>query len=157
MIFENHNVNDGFYDLKRNEDGYYLEGKLILTDIGLSFLVSKIEFEDYDFNQTVIKNYKYQIFSGNEVIYIYINQDLSFSSSNIIYGKNGITSLLTSPITINEFSKSFKIDYKIREMNDIDKLVSSDLCLKFVFIDINDNEIPKDIKIDVIKQHKVGK
>lgn len=134
-----HEVNaDNIYLLQTAENEQYIDGKVFFTNGKANILIRKISFNNYELNHTIIKNYTYSLYYENKLIYS--------------FGNNDTILFLSTPISIKKFFQTFTIDYKTYKFtsNDINEI--GKLYLKFKFIDINDNVIPKDIPMEIIKQ-----
>ena len=126
------------YDLSSAEvDEYYVEGKAYLNKNKISILINKIIFYDKKINNKVIQNYEY---------YVYVDDDMIFG-----YGYTEGMNLFQESITIKNFFDNFNIniDQNTRIKKDI--ILKKQLCIEFKFIDINNNEIIKELKILIKK------
>ena len=120
------------YDLKSYTSEYYVKGNIIFKGNNVNFHISKIEFQDYEFNTTNIVDYRYRLMSNGKIIF------------GLGYGTE--TENFSDITTINELMNSFTIDYI--DKNNIDKkeLIDNKLIIEFIFIDENNNKITKNIE-----------
>ena len=137
FLLLNNNDSDRVYFLQSIDDDYYVDGKIVMTKNDSKILIDRVVLEDYDFNNTLIKNYEYYILSGDEIIYG--------------FGNSQSASFLDSSILVKEFLETFKINYKIKEEITVNNFINNKLTLRFIFINENNSNIIKDIPIDIIK------
>ena len=135
IIRQNNKVYE--YDLKSaNTDDYQVEGKLTIKDNMLTIQINKINFINYDFKQTTIKNYEYKILSNEKVLFG--------------VGYSDVSEIISQEMEISKFQKTFKAEYHDKLPFSKDIITNNNLILEFRFIDINDNQINKKIEIILI-------
>ena len=122
------------YELEaKDSESYYLEGEMIVKNDNVSLSINKIGFADKTFSKTMIKNYQYELRSGNTFL--------------VGYGYLEGTKMLPSPIQINEWSENFKMFYSDKNSTSIKNIINNNMKLKFAFIDIENKEILQEINI----------
>ena len=142
ILFINNKDKNEVYLLKSvNQDEYQIEGNITINNNNLTIFINKVEFEDYSFNQMIIKNCEYYLLSGNKTIYR--------------YNYNQLTDTIDPPITIINFFKTFKLNYRIEKINDINEILNNDIYLKLIFVDKYNNQLTRNIKIQTT--YKNGK
>jgi len=137
IIFINHNKTY-VYKLETTNKDYYIEGNTIFKGNNINIIIDKISFENSEFQKTVIKNYQYELYSGNVLI--------------VGYGYTPNSISIDSNMAINEFSNIFKINYNDKSLIDKSEVIRNGFELKITFLDEDDKEITKTIKIKLKKQ-----
>ena len=133
FIYNKANNKTYVYNLLSTSDDYYIDGKAIFKGDELSLIVNVIECRNKEINSTMIKNYEYSVHSNNVTIF----------RRGYIY----LTNQLDNELTIKEFFKEFKINHN-NKLNVIrQKIIDNDMIITFKFLDMNNQEIIKDIKI----------
>ena len=140
LIIINNNKTEVYKLEPVNASDYYIEGEAIFKGKNMSLNISKLVFHDIDFNNTIIKNYQYELYSNNTMI--------------VGYGYMPIESSLTASTSINEWSSTFKINYDGIPLIKKDIIVKSGINLKIAFINDNNIETTKDIRILLLKEIK---
>ena len=131
------------YDLKSADPyDYQVEGKLLIKGNKLSVQIDKVKIVDYQFLHTNINNYQYNVLSNNKTLFG--------------FGYNLTNENLHGPMSIYEFLDNFKIDYNDKFVTSKEWLVANNITLRLNFIDINDNQINKEIEI-ILVPHKEDK
>lgn len=120
------------YNLLTASDEYYVEGKIIFRGNNISIIVNKIEFMDKEFNSTIIKNYEYDISSGNNYLFN--------------YGYLYLINQIEKEQTIKEFSNNLTINYNSQSRFIRNKIVKNNIVINIKFLDQNNNEIIKKIE-----------
>ena len=136
VIYINNKADGDVYILQTMDQKYYVDGKLTITDNELLIFINRITFENYSFNQTIVKNYEYMLLSSNKII--------------CKRGNIKLDNLLFSPLIVRDFLKTFTVDYKSEKPDNIDEILNNNLILKFIFVDENNNRIEKEIKIKIV-------
>lgn len=118
------------------KEKYFVEGNVILKNKQLSVSLNKIDFLDKKTQQIKIKNYEYQLKSGDELLlgygYVYSIDELS------------------NPITILEFTKEFRVNYSETSKINKHKLENDGLILELTFLLIDDNVMEQTIEMKII-------
>ena len=128
-----HNNKTYAYNISNTTDEYYIEGKIIFRGDDISIMINKIDFKDKDFASTVIKNYEYKVDSDEENIFR--------------KGYIPLTNLIDKPTSIKNFTKNFNINYNGKTNLKRTNIVNKDISINFIFLDENNNEIRKEIKL----------
>ena len=140
IIFKNKNNQVNVYKLAAVNEEYYIEGKMLTDKNKAIIYIDKIKFIDKNFNNTIIKNYEYEINSGGDTI--------------ISYGYIPVMQMLPSEMTISEFSNSFKTEQIIPNEININKIIKNGITLKLTFLDKEENLFDKSIAMTLSKQEK---
>ena len=139
IIFINNKDKNEVYLLRSLEPiKYQVEGNITINNNDITVSINKVEFQNYNFNQTIIKNCEYYLLSNNEIIYR--------------YNYNQLTDSLNSKISVADFFKTFKMSYKLEKHNDIDEIIDNNLVLKIDLTDNNDNRLVQNIEIKSYKK-----
>ena len=134
FIIYNHNKTYAYNLLTASEE-YYVEGKAIFHGDKISILVNKIEFMDKEFNSTIIKNYEYNISSGNNYLFN--------------YGYLYLINQIEKEQTIKEFSNNFTINYNSQSKFIRNKIIKENIVINIKFLDKNNKEIVKKIELSL--------
>ena len=111
---------------------------MIIQNENISIKINRIGFEDKEFIKTIIKNYQYEISCNNTLI--------------VGYGYIAVHQALPSPTTIEKLYDKFKINYTGNTIIKRTTMIKEGLILKITFVDKNNNEIVKNIKIKLSSQ-----
>jgi len=125
------------YKLVSDGDEYQVEGKIMFKNDNMGIYISNLNFNNKEFNNTIIKNYDYKIYSNDNIL--------------ISYGHTENIAMLASKITVFDFLKSFAINYEGQLNISKDYIIKNGIILKFSFLDENDELITKDIQINLKK------
>lgn len=136
LIIINNNKTE-VYKLETTDEEYYIEGEVIFKGNDMSLNISKLVFHNIDFNNTIIKNYQYELYS----------EDILLVGEGYILAVN----LLTSPISVKKFVNNFKLTYTNDDLINEGSIIKNGLNLKFTIIDETNKEIEKNIKISLLK------
>lgn len=117
-----------------NKTEYYVDGTVIFTNNDISISINQIGFLDKNLKKLKVKDYKYELYSNNILLYQY-----NYLNRNV--NKSTTINELFNIITIN-FSNEMEFD-KETYLNNI-------LILKIYFIDEFDNEIVKNIEMNIV-------
>ena len=112
------------------EEDYYVRGFIHFKKDKISINLNEIAFKNIEFSNTIIKNYEYEITSGDEFIFG--------------YGYIGMVSYMEEPITIQEFTEKNKINFDIKTKLTKEKIVGNGMKLKFKFLITDDTIITKE-------------
>lgn len=121
------------YTLISESNDYEITGTMTYQKGEARIIINNIRFINNDINKLIIKNYEYNIVTNNIMILRsgYINN----SDLNI------------EAITVEEFMKPFKINYKNSINISNESIQQNGLIMTIIFLDINENIIEKEIKI----------
>lgn len=139
LIITNNNKTEVYKLEPINSTDYYIEGEVIFKGNEMSLNINKLGFANNSFSSIEIKNYQYEIYSGDTLI--------------VGYGYMPIESSLSSTISINEWCSTFKINYKSKTLTKRN-ITKNGIILKIAFINNDNKEISKEIKISLLKQKK---
>ena len=132
-IFIYQNNRTYVYDIESPSKEYFIEGQTSFCNKKLSIIINEISFTDEEFSSTIIKNYEYEITTGNEFIFGY---GYNFSASHI-----------DKEMSINEFLRTFQIHYNEQTYLQREKILSKGITITLKFLTPNDTEITKELKI----------
>lgn len=134
-----------YYLGSAHEKDYFVEGSMIVNNRDLTILINKIIFTDREFIKTNIKGYKYQLIYNSDILYSYG------------YKNNNVSKDLNYPISIREFSDIFTINFNDQIIISKTNIANNQLILKMIYLDEFDNEIAKDIVMNIVpKNDKEG-
>lgn len=129
------------YDIKKIDGAdYYIEGQVTFQNKRLSIIVNKLEFRDQNFSMIKIKDYKYDIKSGDNYIFGYGYEP---------NGKN-----IEENLTVEEFMNNFMINYTSESYYDRKALVKNNISIIFNILTSEDKKIEKNIEIVLVAQKK---
>ena len=120
------------YNIVNKDEKITLDGRVIFKNNKISILIHKLRFTDAELNSKIIKNYEYQISTGDEFIYGYG------------YSPTGET--IRGTKTIEAICEKFEINYVGQIDSTRNEVLKNDIELKINFIDEKDEEITKIIK-----------
>lgn len=127
------------YDIKSIDGAdYYIEGQVTYKNKELSIIVNKLYFKDKEFASTVIKNYEYDILSGENHIFGYS------------LGDNG--TIMEDKLIIDDMTKTFQINYSGKTDITKTKLTQNNLKLFLRFTNKNNKLITKELTLTLISQ-----
>lgn len=132
LIIRNNNKPEEYIIKSLNRNDYLVEGILTVEDNCLIIRINKIEFQDYNFYQTSIKDYKYKVTMNNSLMFG--------------YGGTNEYDNIENFSTIEEIFKNFKIDYIDTSNYNLKEFNNKKLDIKFTFIDTENNIFNKDVK-----------
>lgn len=115
-----------------NEE-FYVKGNVYFDKDVFTMLISEIQFKNIDFSNTIIKNYEYKIS---------VNNNLLFG-----YGYIGEMNFLEKPISIEEFSRTFKINYNGKISLTREEIINNNITISFKFLEEDNTETIKNINI----------
>lgn len=131
LIIYDHNKTYAYTILTASEE-YHIRGNVIFHGNKISIVINKIEFMNEEFNSTIIKNYEYDIRSGNNYLFR--------------YGYIHMTNIMDEEKTIKEFFENFNINYNAQIDISRSKIVKNNIVINIKFLDQNNNEINKKIE-----------
>lgn len=116
---------------------YYIEGEVVFKENKMTLNINKIRFTNKEFSKIKIKNYQYEIYSGEK----------------LLVGEGHIpeTSLITSPLSVKEYANEFKMNYEKIDLISKKSIINNGLKIKYIFLTEEDKEIAKEIKITLSK------
>ena len=121
------------YTLKSDSNEYDISGTMIFNKNKTTIIINNITFVDKDINELLIKNYEYNI--TNDDILILRNGYINENELNI------------EPITIEEFIKTFKINYTTFIKIKKESLIKNGITIRLTFLDESNNTINKEINM----------
>lgn len=136
-IFIYQNNKTYVYSLSNTTDEYNIEGEVIFKGNNISIVVNDIYFKDPQFSSTIIQNYEFVINSGEE--YIFRN------------GYLNLTKILEENLSIKEFMDNFNINYNAKTKLKRTKIIKNGIVIKFAFLDKDNNQINKEVKLTINK------
>ena len=137
LIYKINNKMD-IYELASNDnDNYYVEGKVIFKQKTMTIYINKLSLNDRDFCNTMVKNYKYRIDSGDNIL--------------LVYGFLLEVNELTSLISIDDIIKNLNINYEHTVDIDKNELIKNGLVLRMSFLGSGDEVLEKDIVLTLKK------
>ena len=138
-IIINRNAKSYVYTLKAsNREEYLVVGKVTFKGKEMSMYITKLEFQDYEFAQTIVKNYQYKATINNEVLFG--------------FGYNTTNYNLINPISIKELMKKMVIDYSDNINISKEEIINNNVILEFNFIDTENNQISKSIELIILPE-----
>ena len=126
------------YDLGVYDNSYYIEGELHLKNKSVSLKINKFDFDDNEFNSTIIKNYQYEITCDGVLI--------------VGYGYIPAHQALPIPTTIEQLYDQFNVNYNGDINVSKSKLIKKGMNIEFTFIDNNNKTIIKNTKIKIKRE-----
>ena len=126
------------YNMAINEENDYIEGEVIFKNRDITIKINRIDYGDKAFGEVVIKNYQYEIFCDDKLIFG--------------YGYVPLHQALPGPITIGKWYDKFTVNYNSKNDISRQKIIKKGIILKITFLDEDDNEIIKSTKIKLKKQ-----
>jgi len=139
-IFIYQNNRTYVYDIESTSDEYFVEGQTTFSNNKMSIIINEINFIDEKFLSTIIKNYEYEITTDNDFIFGY---GYNFSVSNI-----------DREISIGDFLKTFQVNYNEQTEMKRTKILKNGITITIKFLDTNNKEITKDIKVKLYELDK---
>lgn len=123
------------YNIISTSEEYYVRGNVIFQGNKISIVVNKIRMNDEKINSTIIKNYEYDISSGNTYLFR--------------YGYLDMINVMDEEKTIKEFFITFNINYNTQIDISRRKLLKNNIVINIKFLDHNNNEINKKIEFSL--------
>lgn len=117
------------------QQDYYVRGFIHFKKDKIFINLNKISFLNKDFSNTIIKNYEYEITTGDEFVFG--------------YGYIGMVSYMEEPITILEFTEKNKINFDIKTKLSQEKIIENGMKLKFKFLNHNDEIITEELILEL--------
>ena len=125
------------YKLENDDIDYYIEGQIIFKNDKIIFNVNQLNFENSEFQKVIIKNYQYEV---------YANDNFLFG-----YGQMDNDNLISKQITIGDWCSDFKIGYEGKVVPTKHQIINNGIELIIGFVDNNNNQILKNIKIKLVR------
>lgn len=131
------------YELSTTNNDSYIEGQVIIHKENIKIIINKLDFIDEKILNTEIKNYDYQIFSGERLLFGYGNLELNAKYEKIK--------------TIKEFTETFKINYNSGTTIKPQDIVKNGLKINLIFETKNNGNITKTIEMRLTsKENKIA-
>ncbi len=121
-----------------NTDEYLVDGTLTVQGDNIIININKIEFQNYNFCQTMIKDYEYSVYF-NEKFLFGVNGDYEYDN---LYEK----------VTIKDIVEKISINYKVKKLKEIKSLNKEKITIKLYFTKNDNSLIEKDL--DLIISYK---
>ena len=121
------------YDLSSMDSVCYVEGQVIARKDNIQIIINKLNFEDKSFLKTEIRNYEYQVMSGDRLI-------VGFGNTDIIMKLEKIGS-------IQEFVENFNINYNSDTDIKINDMIEDGLIINVSFETETYEKIDKTIEL----------
>ena len=129
-------IDTNVYILRNAEEGYYVSGQIVEdNNEELSIFINEVRIDDESLKNIIIKNYQYELLSGNAYIYG--------------YGHIGIHGLLDKPTTLKEILNGFSLEHITEDTEIFSNIIHNNLTLRLTFLTENDEVITKDIVMKV--------
>lgn len=131
------NTNEVTYTIvSQNLNEYSIDGTVTVDNKNTYVKINKIEFEDYHFRQMIVKDYRYNIFLGNEFAF-----GINYLED---YRKEKIK------ISVEEAFNDLIIDCKSNAVKSLDELENTKAVIKVYFIDEEDKIIEKTLEATLV-------
>jgi len=125
------------YTLESTTDDYRVEGQVILHQNDINIILNKLHIFDNELLETKIKNYEYQIYNGDKILFGYGNTEATVQAKKIN--------------TIKEFTEIFRVNFNINSFENRREILKNNLILKLTFETNNGEIITEEIKIKLTK------
>ena len=129
-------------DLVTTNKDCYVEGTAVFKGDKLTLHINKVSINNYDLNHTIIKNYQYKILSKNKIVFG--------------FGYDSLTESIKEPIMLKELMSQLNIDFSDAIGLDKQTIIKNNIMLEFVFTDIDNNVINKDIAIILVSEKEAS-
>lgn len=130
IIYQNNKTY--LYEIKKIDSGdYYISGQITFERKQMNITINELALENKELLSTKIKNYQYEIYSNDNFIFG--------------YGQNDKGKYLEEIMTIEELINNIKINYTGKTYMKYDKIINNNLIIRFNFIDENNQTITKEI------------
>ena len=140
IIIKENNKTYEYDVISGNINEYNVEGSISFKNNKMEMNIKKIEFEDYNFLQTIIKNYQYMVYSDKKLLFGF---GYSHRNENLINEQS-----------ISEFQNDFKINYYDKIDMNRNLILKNNILIDINFVDIDNNIINKKIDILLIPKEK---
>ena len=140
IFFIIHKINNDMvevYNLDSASAKYYVEGKAIFKNKQIAIRISECKIYDTEFNEIIIKNYKYNIDCDDNTLVIY----------GYLLDDSEIFGLVSVKDIMDNFTINFENELPISKKD----VLYKGLVLKLTFVDKDDNFIQKDIVLTLNK------
>ena len=135
LIYNNSNKTYTYKMSSAQKDEYYIEGTMHFNKENVSVTISEIDIRNSDFTNTIITNYEYSLSTENKLIFG--------------YGYVNSIQHIEKPISIQNFFETTNISFDAKTKLSKDEITSNNLYLTFVFLDEDNNEIVKELIIEL--------
>lgn len=125
----------GLYPIDSKE--YYIEGEVVFKENKMTLNINSLRFANKKLELTNINNYQYELYMNDNLL--------------VGYGSISSETLLSKPISIQEWSNEFKINYNDNIKIKSKELEKTKLIINIIFVDERNNIIEKNIKITLHK------
>lgn len=127
------------YDIiSANEQEYYMQGKLKLKRDNVTIKLDRLQFKEQELNSIIVCQYEYQI---------YANDNLMFG-----YGETLAEEKENKPISIENFTNNFKINYNGKTTLKKDDINQNSIYIRLTLWDQNSNKITNIIYTEIDKK-----
>lgn len=123
------------YELTSNDNDYFIEGKMVFNKKITTIIINKLYFKDTELYPLKIKNYDYVIYTNNEII--------------VSYGKKPYSNPKEEENTIGKFINEFRINYNGKTISTRREILNNQIVIKLEFTTENNQNISKEIVIDL--------
>lgn len=115
---------------------YQVDGTLTINGDDITININKIEFQDYIFSETIIKNYEY---------FVYYNQILLFGANGNYEYHN-----FNEELTVKDSVENLFINHRVKKSKVINKINKDKITIKFYFFNEDNSQIEKDVKLIIL-------
>lgn len=133
FIYQNNNKTYTYNLVSDSSDEYYISGNAYLKKNKLTISVGEILFKDKEFSNMKIKNYEYNVILNNKLLFG--------------YGYIDSMNFIEEPISIDQFLKNDKINFKVNINISNKDFIKSKTTIKFKFMTLENQIINKDVYI----------
>lgn len=116
-----------------NQEEYYAKGKVIFDKNNISIIINELSFKDKKILTSKIKNYEYDIISGDKFLFRY----------GYLYNINAIEEIMTMAELINKFNINHTVKTKLKRQD----ILKKNLVIELRFLTEDEEEITKKIEI----------
>ena len=121
-----------------NQEEYLVDGTLTVQGDDAVININKIQFQDYNFCETIIKDYEY---------FVYYNQILLFGA-NGDYGYHN----LYEETTINNAMEMLFVNHRIKKSKVINEINKDKITIKIKFFNKDNLTIEKDLDLIILNK-----
>ena len=121
-----------------NQEEYLVDGTLTVQGDDAVININKIQFQDYNFCETIIKDYEY---------FVYYNQILLFGA-NGDYGYHN----LYEETTINNAMEMIFVNHKIKKSKVINEINKDKITIKIKFFNKDNSQFEKDLNLIILNK-----
>jgi len=129
------------YEIKNIENvDYYINGEIAFKGKEISIIINELSFFNKQFSSIQIKDYEYKILSNDVFIFG--------------YGQDPNGEYVDQEKTIREIAQSFRVNYVGTTELKKKEFIENNLLIVINFIDMNNQEITKEIEISLSPSNK---